>query len=239
MDAISSAIGPAIIEATTGTDSTNNSAGAVGGGARGKAAAAETAATAAAFQSTGTTTARDRNNRRRRNGDLAVGNIGTYIRGSHQREGGRDLQRPPFGDPGDGASKDSLAAGSNIGGGGSRDCAGDGGGIMNEETMVWNGVAFAEARRKMLDPPKVGGLPPSVQRHIRRLSQGKCISLQRDPPPVPFARPRFHEAERVCTQTWYKMGGLNAFHRRFDVALGHNSRRVCSLSQRGGVSCVV
>lgn len=176
MDAISSAIGPAIIEATRRADSMKNSAGAVGGGALGKATAAEMAETAAAFQSTGTTTARDRNNRRRRNGDLTVGNIGTYIRGSHQREGGRDLQRPPFGGPGDDVSKGSPPACSGTGRGGSRDCAGDGGGNMNEEAIAWNGVAFAEARRKMLDPPKVGSLAPSENIDPTPVCNFHCLS---------------------------------------------------------------
>lgn len=153
VDAISSAIGPAIIEATTGTDSVKKSAGVAGG----------KAAVAAAFQPTGATTARDRNNRRRRNGDLAVESIRTYTRGLPQREGEKNLQRPPFGDPRDGVSKNGLAACCSAGNGGDRDCAGDcGNGIMNEETVLGNGVALAEARRKMLEPPNVGSLAPCI-----------------------------------------------------------------------------
>lgn len=166
VDAISSAIGPAIIEATAGTDSTKKSAGAAGGtagGAAGGKAAAGVTGTAAPLPSTGTNTARDRNNRRRRNGELAARSIGTYIRGSHQREGERGLQRAPFGDSGDGVSKNSMAACHSTGRGGGRDCAEDDGSIIDEETIVWTGVALAEARRKMLDPPNVSSLVPCVE----------------------------------------------------------------------------
>jgi len=140
VDAVSSAIGPAVIETAKGATKTQLS-GAVA------------AAAADLPQSTGgATTARERNNIRRRNGDLAVENISTASRGPHPL--GSEKQQahggwPSFKGPRHGGPADAPAQQTGMRG----DKSGD-----PNEALLWDGVEFAEARRKMLDPPKVNWL---------------------------------------------------------------------------------
>lgn len=157
MDAVSSAIGPAIIETAKGSHATNVS-GAVGAGA----------AAAAAIHPAGTTTARDRNNRRRRIGEMPVRDICTNNMGPNQRQWEQQHQlqqeqvhgRPTGGGRTHGAFKENSAVFLETETGGDGIGGGDGDGA--DESLVWSGIAFAEARRKMLDPPKVRGVLGSL-----------------------------------------------------------------------------
>eukprot|EP00903_Cladosiphon_okamuranus_P012480 g11686.t1 len=147
VDAVTSAIGPAIIETTKGSQPTDVS-GAVGA----------LAAAAATIQTAGTTTARDRNNRRRRNGEMPVRDICTNTMDPNQRQWKRQQQdmhggQPPGGGRKFGILKESTTIFSGTEAGG--DVIGGGDGDIADESLVRNGIAFAEARQKMLDPPKV------------------------------------------------------------------------------------
>ena len=164
MDAVSSAIGPAIIETAKGIQATNVP-GAVGA----------VAAAAAAIQTAGMSTARDRNNRRRRNGEMPVRDICTNNIGPNERQWGKQQQQqqqqqqrqqqrqqqmhdgqPPGGGRKYGVLSESLAAFSGTVVDGDGIGRGDENGA--DESSLGNGAAFAEARRKMLDPPKVTNL---------------------------------------------------------------------------------
>lgn len=135
MDAISSAIGPAVVETAKGATKTQVSNA--------------VAAAVTLPQSTGATTARERNNMRRLNGDLEVENIGTSSRGAHRLDPEKQRAhggRPLFKYPRRGGSTNAPVRHTETGEGG------DGG---PDDALVWDGFEFAEARRKMLDPPKV------------------------------------------------------------------------------------
>ncbi len=136
VDAVSSAIGPAVVETVRGAKKTQVS-GAV-------AAAADLP-----HSTGGATTARERNNIRRRNGDLVVENISTTSR--DPRPLGSEKQRAhggwqSFRGPRHGGSMNAPAHHTGTSGD-------DSGGT--DEALLWDAVEFAEVRRKMLDPPKV------------------------------------------------------------------------------------
>ncbi|CAN0382652.1 unnamed protein product, partial [Ectocarpus sp. 8 AP-2014] len=155
VDAVSSAIGPAMMETTTGKDGAHR-ADTTGG----------VAATMPPPQSkAATTTARHRNAWRRQNGDLAMRNTETS-RGvltnnrnfekpaqrerGHQR--GRQANTGAFGD----GVRNPVALQQKGGVGGDVVAGGDGsGGGTFDEQVPCDAVEFAQERRKMLDPPKV------------------------------------------------------------------------------------
>ncbi|CAN0430231.1 unnamed protein product, partial [Ectocarpus sp. 8 AP-2014] len=157
VDAVSSAIGPAMMETSTGKD-----------GAHRADTAGGAAATMPSPQSkAATTTARDRNAWRRQNGDLAMRNTETsrgVLTNNHnfgkraQRERGHQRGRQAnTGAFGDGVSKRNPVALQQKGGVGGDVVAGDddGGGGTFDEQVPCDAVEFAQERRKMLDPPKV------------------------------------------------------------------------------------
>ncbi|CAM9627785.1 unnamed protein product [Ectocarpus sp. 13 AM-2016] len=157
VDAVSSAIGPAMMETFTGKDGAHRADKA--GGA---------AATLPSPQSkAATTTARDRNVWRRPNGDLAMRNTETSrgvltnnrnFEKRTQRERGHQRGRQAnTRASGDGVSKINPAALRQVGGvGGDVVAGGDGGGGGTfDEQVPCDAVEFAQERRKMLDPPKV------------------------------------------------------------------------------------
>ncbi|CAM9499957.1 unnamed protein product, partial [Ectocarpus sp. 4 AP-2014] len=157
VDAVSSAIGPAMMETTTGKDGAHHADTAGGAAATLPSPQAKAA----------TTTARDRNAWRRQNGDLAMRNTETSCgvltnnrnfeertqwERSHQR--GR---RANTGASVKGVSKINSAVLRQSGGvGGDIVAGGDGGGGGTfDEQVPCDAVEFAQERRKMLDPPKV------------------------------------------------------------------------------------
>ncbi|CAB1108028.1 unnamed protein product [Ectocarpus sp. CCAP 1310/34] len=158
VDAVSSAILPVMMETTTGKD-----------GAHRADTAGGAAATLPSPQSkAATTTARDRNAWRRQNGDLAMRNTETscvvltnnrnFDKRTQRERGHQRGRQASTGASGDGVSKIFPAALRQSGGvGGDVVAVGDGGGGGTfDEQVPCDAVEFAQERRKMLDPPKVG-----------------------------------------------------------------------------------
>lgn len=153
MDAVSCAVGPAIAESSIESTGKRHAGGLGGQGA---------AAAVAAFQSPVATTARDRNNRRRQNDCPAARSAGTSGRGAflasrNGRERDQQQRRPQAGGFGHGAFENKRGGSERNEGGG--DCDDTGDEYDLDEAMLWDAVELAEARRKMLDPPKVKGNP--------------------------------------------------------------------------------
>ncbi|CAM9255373.1 unnamed protein product [Ectocarpus sp. 6 AP-2014] len=157
VDAVSSAIGPAMLETTKGKD----------GALRADMAGGAAATMPSPQSKAATTTARDRHAWRRQNGDLLMRNTETsrgvltdnrnFEKRAQRERGHQHGRQANTGASGDGVSKRNPVALQQKGGvGGDVVAGGDGGGGGTfDEQVPCDAVEFAQERRKMLDPPKV------------------------------------------------------------------------------------